>query len=83
MIASKAILDRFWMDETWLRTYDAQTKEQSKKWRQWFPTSKEVQDTEVIKQVVGVYPCDKVGIFLLDYQEKGSYHGKVLRCTFR
>jgi hypothetical protein len=41
------------MDETWIHMYYPETKEQSKEWRQWFPMSKEVQDTKVIKQGVG------------------------------
>jgi hypothetical protein len=31
-----------------------ETKEHCKEWRQWFPASKEVEDTKVIKQGVGV-----------------------------
>jgi hypothetical protein len=42
------------MDEIWIQIYDPETKEQSKEWRQWFPVSKEVRDTEVIRQGVGV-----------------------------
>jgi histone-lysine N-methyltransferase SETMAR len=39
---------------------------------QWFPASKEVQDTEVIKQSVGAVFWDKDGILLVDYLEKGA-----------
>jgi hypothetical protein len=42
-------------DETWIHIYDPGTKEHSGEWRQWFPSSKEFQDTEVIKQ--GVAAC--------------------------
>jgi hypothetical protein len=34
--------------------YDPEIKEQSQIWRQWFPATKEVEDTEAIKQGSGI-----------------------------
>jgi hypothetical protein len=42
------------MDEAWIHKYDAETKQQSQELRESFPTSNEVQDTEDLKQDVGV-----------------------------
>jgi hypothetical protein len=39
---------------------------------QWFPTSKEVQDAEVIKQGVGICLLGQDGILLVDFLEKGA-----------
>jgi hypothetical protein len=39
---------------------------------QWFPTSNEVQDTEVIKQGVGDCLLGKRWNFVVDYLEKGA-----------
>jgi hypothetical protein len=71
------------VDETWIHIYDPEIAEQSKEQRQWFPTSKEVQDTEVIKQGVGIcllgqrwnFACRLLG-------KECNRNGKVLSCTF-
>jgi hypothetical protein len=42
------------MDGTWIHIYDSEIKEQAKECRQWFTASKVVQDTDVIKQGLGV-----------------------------
>jgi hypothetical protein len=50
---------------------------------QWFPSSREIQDTEVIKQAVGICLLGQNEILLVDYLEKGSTITAkyALRCT--
>jgi hypothetical protein len=86
VLTSQAIFDRFWqvpveflsslitMDKTWIHVCDPESKEQSKEWRQRFPASKEVQvqDTEVFKQGVGIFPMGQNGMLLVPYLEKGA-----------
>jgi hypothetical protein len=48
----------------------------------WFPASREVQDTEVIKQVVGACVPEQKWNFACRLLGKGCHHhGKVLCCT--
>jgi hypothetical protein len=52
--------------------------------KQWFPTSKEVQDTEVFKQGVGVCLLEQRWNFACRLPGKGcNHHGQVLWCTSR
>jgi hypothetical protein len=49
---------------------------------QWFPASKEVQDTEVIKIIVGICLQGQRLSFVCTLPEKGcNHHSKVLHCT--
>jgi hypothetical protein len=61
---------------------DPETKEESKKWRQSFSASKEVQYTEVIKQGVAVCLLGQRRNFACRLPEKVcNHHGKVPRCN--
>ena len=60
------------MDETWLYTYDPETKQQSMEWRHsGSPRPKKFRVQKSDGKVLASIFCDQDGILLIDYLPKG------------